>query len=109
MNFSADYQMKISTWAKKLPELVRDDNYKWIGKYHKQIFEYIMKNYENKNTLKGHFSVLAGILKALDTQPRAQKNIPNYQLNYVWNYKMKAKISNCHKSENKILLLLMTL
>ena len=73
MNFSADYMMKISTWEKKLPELVKNDNYNWTAKKLKQIFEYIMKNYENKNTLKGHLSVLAGILKALDTQPRAQK------------------------------------
>ena len=73
MNFSADYMMKISTWEKKLPELVKDNNYKWIAKNHKQIFEYIMKNYENKNTLKGHLSVLSGILKALDKQPRAMK------------------------------------
>ena len=43
MSFSADYQVKISTWKKKLPELVKHDNYKWIGKYHKQIFEYMMK------------------------------------------------------------------
>ena len=51
MNFSADYMMKISTWEKKLPELVKDNNYKWIATNHKQVFEFIMKNYENKNTL----------------------------------------------------------
>ena len=73
MEFSNDYMTKISTWEKKLPDLVRNDNYNWIAKNHKQIFEYIMKNYENKNTLKGHLSVLSGILKALDKQPRAMK------------------------------------
>ena len=52
---------------------MKENNYKWIRKYHKQIFEYIMQSYESKNTLKGHLSVLSGILKALDTQPRAQK------------------------------------
>ena len=32
MNFSNDYKMKIATWEKKLPEVVKDDNYKWIAK-----------------------------------------------------------------------------
>ena len=63
--------MKISTWEKKLPELVRDNNYKWIAKNHKKIYEYITANYTNKNTRKGHISVLAGILKALSMQKRA--------------------------------------
>ena len=73
MNFSADFMMKIKTWEKKLPELVKDDNFKWVAKNHTKIYEYITTHYTNKNTLKGHLSVLAGILKELDTQPRAQK------------------------------------
>ena len=73
MNFSADYNMKISTWEKKLPELVQDNNYKWIVKNHKKIYEYITTHYTNKNTLKGHISVLAGILRALDKLPLMQK------------------------------------
>ena len=36
-------------------------------------YEYITQNYTNKNTLKGHISVLAGILRALDTLPLIQK------------------------------------
>ena len=73
MNFSADYNMKISTWEKKLPELVKDNNYKWIERNHKKIYEYITQHYTNKNTLKGYISVLAGILRALDTLPLIQK------------------------------------
>ena len=73
MNFSADYIIKISTWEKKLPEIVKNNNYKWIATNHKKIYEYITSHYTNKNTLKGHVSVLAGILKALDTLPRVQK------------------------------------
>ena len=73
MNFSPDYNMKISTWEKKLPELVQDNNYKWIAKNHKKIYEYITTHYTNKNTLKGHISVLAGVLRALDTLPLIQK------------------------------------
>ena len=65
--------MKVSTWEKKLPELVKDNNYKWIAKNHKKIYEYITQHYTNKNTLKGHISVLAGILRALDTLPLIQK------------------------------------
>ena len=65
--------MKVSTWEKKLPELVKDNNYKWIAKNHKKIYEYITQHYTNKNTLKGHISVLAGILRALDTLPLVQK------------------------------------
>jgi len=73
MNFSPDYNMKVSTWEKKIPELVQDNNYKWIAKNHKKIYEYITTHYTNKNTLKGHISVLAGILRALDTLPLIQK------------------------------------
>ena len=73
MNFSNDYKMKIATWEKKLPEIVKDDNYKWIAKNHKKIYEYITTHYENKNTLKGHISVLSGILRELDTLPGIQK------------------------------------
>ena len=73
MNFSPDYNMKISTWEKKLPELVQDNNYKWIAKNHKNFYEYITSHYTNKNTLKGHISVLAGVLRELDTLPRIQK------------------------------------
>ena len=73
MNFSTGYMMKISTWEKKLPELVKNDNYKWIAKNHKKIYEYITTHYTNKNTLKGHISVLAGILRTLDTLPLIQK------------------------------------
>ena len=72
MNFSNDYNMKVSTWEKKLPELVKDNNYKWIAKNHKKIYEYITQHYTNKNTLKGHISVLAGILRTLDTLPLVQ-------------------------------------
>ena len=32
MNFSADYQMKIKTREKKLPDVAQDNNYKWIAK-----------------------------------------------------------------------------
>ena len=73
MIFSNDYNMKISAWEKKLPELVKDNNYKWIAKNHKKIYEYIRSKYTNKNTLKGHISVLAGILRELDTLPRVQQ------------------------------------
>ena len=73
MNFSNDYKMKIATWEKKLPEIVQDNNYKWVAKNHKKIFEYITTHYENKNTLKGHISVLSGILRDLNTLPGMQK------------------------------------
>ena len=62
MNFSADYMMKISTWEKKLPELVKDNSYKWTATNHEKVYEFITSHYVNKNTLKGHISVLAGIL-----------------------------------------------
>ena len=65
--------MKIATWSKKLPEIVKDNNYKWVAKNLKKIFEYITTHYENKNTLKGHISVLSGILRDLDTLPGMQK------------------------------------
>ena len=73
MNFSNDYKMKIATWEKKLPEIVKYDNYKWIAKNHKKIYEYITTHDENKNTLKGHISVLSGILRELDPLPGIQK------------------------------------
>ena len=73
MEFSNDYKVKINTWEKKLPELVKDNNYKWIARNHRKIYEYINRNYTNNNTLKGHISVLAGILKKLDTLPLIQK------------------------------------
>ena len=73
MELSTDYMMKVSTWEKKLPELFKDNNYKWIATNHKKIYEYITKHYTNKNTLKGHISVLAGILRTLDTLPLIQK------------------------------------
>ena len=72
--FRTIYNMKVSTWEKKLPELVKDNNYKWIAKNHKKIYEYITQHYTNKNTLKEHISVLAGNLRALDTLPLVQKN-----------------------------------
>ena len=45
MIFSNDYKMKIATWENKLPEIVKDDNYKWIAKNHKKINEYITTHY----------------------------------------------------------------
>ena len=73
MNFSNDYKMKIATWEKKLPEIVQDNNFKRIPKNHKKIYEYITSHYEDKNTLKGHISVLSGILRELDVLPGIQK------------------------------------
>ena len=73
MNFSNDYNMKMSAWTKKLPELVKDNNFKWVANNHKKIYQYITQHYTNKNTLKGQISVLAGILRALDTLPLIQK------------------------------------
>ena len=73
MNLSADYMMKSSTWEKKLPELVKDNKYKWIAANHNKIYEYITNYYTNKKYVEGHISVLSGILKALDTLPRVQQ------------------------------------
>ena len=99
MNFSADYMMKVSTWEKKLPELVKDNNYKWIATNHKKIYEYIISSYINKNTMKGHISVLAGILKALDTLPRIQKQYSKISTELCLELQYESKNKNCSRKE----------
>lgn len=34
MNFFADCMMKSATWKKKIPELAKNNNYKWIAATH---------------------------------------------------------------------------
>ena len=69
-----NYNDKISTWKKNIPEIKKHDNdLKWIGIHHKKIYDYIKNTYHNLNSLKSHISILSGILKFLNIHPRYKK------------------------------------
>ena len=71
---SNDYKMKIPTWENNIPDITKhDDALKWIVLNHSNIYNYIKNTYKNDNTLKGHISVLAGILRALNVKPRIMR------------------------------------
>ena len=79
--------------GEKLPEMVKDDNYKWIATNHNKIYEYITSNDVNKNTLKGHISVLSGILRELDTLPGMQKKYSKIATNLNLELQNESKTS----------------
>ena len=66
MELSNNYNEKISTWRNGISAIKDHDvGLNWIYKNHKRIYDYIKKKYTNKNTLKLHISVLAGVIKML--------------------------------------------
>ena len=63
-DLSQNYKQIISVWSHNIPEIKKhDQDLNWVSKHHKLIYEYIKNKYTNKNTLKLHISVLAGMLK----------------------------------------------
>ena len=105
MNFSNDYKMKIATWEKKLPEIVKDDNNKWIAKNHKKIYEYITTHYENKKHVKRAyisvirnserirytaryteeiFKIATDLNLELQTESKKQELLPQRKQNFVF-------------------------
>jgi hypothetical protein len=69
MELSKDYQQKIQTWLNALNLINLDD----IVKKHKKVYEYIKNKYTNKNTLRGHLTVLGGVLNKMNKLPKISK------------------------------------
>ena len=71
INLSSDYKQKILTWKNHSSDITKhDDSLKWIITNHRKIYDYIKNMYNSNNTIKGHISVLAGILRYLNVKPR---------------------------------------
>ena len=74
MNLTKDYHQKLQAWKSNISDIKKhDDGLKWVATHHKKIYKYIKDTYANKNTIKGHISVLAGILAKIDKFPRIRK------------------------------------
>ncbi len=64
--FNKQIQDKIKTWNNSiLADINHDKQLRYILKYHKQIYNFIVKNYSNLNTKKSHISALAVIFRTL--------------------------------------------